>query len=100
MSHLCVTNSIVYNPRKTVDNQICKALILFSWDSYQHQLVISLNAAIQRFIPFGRSISRDLLIAKERIPNTPANGLNTDESAAIYMYTMEKHQWTHHFMSV
>ena len=49
---------------------------------------MSLDAATQKVSGLVHSLSQDLSVVKERVPKTPEDNLSTDESAAIYLYTM------------
>ncbi len=62
--------------------------ILSRLEGYQNQPLVSINTAIQKLSGLVRSISHDLSVVKERIAKVPTNNMSTDESAAIYLYTM------------
>jgi hypothetical protein len=59
-------------------------------EGYQNQPLVPVGMAIQKLSGLIRSISHDLSIVKERISKVPTNNLNTEESTAIYLYTMGK----------
>lgn len=62
--------------------------ILFRLEGYQNQPLVSINTATQKLSGLCRSISEDLSVVKERIAKVPTDNLSTEESAAIYLYTM------------
>jgi hypothetical protein len=66
---------------------LCQKLIYFSLEGYQNQTLVSLDTAIQRLNGIIPSILHALSIARKRTTTVPTDNLNTDESAAIYLYT-------------
>ncbi len=62
--------------------------ILFRLDSYQDQSITSVHMATQKLIGLIPNISADLSIAKGQGRKVPMDNMSEDESAAIYLYTM------------
>ncbi|CAF2996617.1 unnamed protein product [Rotaria socialis] len=57
-------------------------------EDYQESILVSLEVACEPIQSLFRNLPRDVWIAKNASKN-PANGLTSDESAAIHLYTME-----------
>lgn len=62
--------------------------ILLPIEGYERKPLVSLEEAIVPLIQIVRDIERKAWIAKNRAKN-PADGLTSDESAAVILYTME-----------
>ena len=57
-------------------------------EGYNRSPLVSLEIAVEPIIPFCPDVQRRVYIAKTNCTE-PADGLTCDESAAIYLYTME-----------
>ena len=66
--------------------------MLLPIDGYERQPLVSLDEAIAPLVPIIANIAGKIQIAKKRAAS-PADGLTSDESAAIILYTME---WPRH----
>jgi hypothetical protein len=55
---------------------------------YEEMPIVSLAIAVEPLIPFLPAIQSYAYVAKERCKNPPANGLTSDESASITLYSM------------
>jgi hypothetical protein len=74
----------------TVGVNFCPKLVLFRLEGYQNQPLVPISTAIQRLNGIVRSLSHDLTVVRERVSKVPIDNLSTEESAAIYLYTMGK----------
>jgi hypothetical protein len=96
MNVIDVSNTLPMNSRALLQNfedtgtpVLNDVTTLFSIIDYAQEPLLSLIEVCAPLIPFVDNILNYALIAMERTPSQPANGLTRDESASIRLYTME-----------
>ncbi|CAF1108312.1 unnamed protein product [Rotaria sp. Silwood1] len=77
-----------WNPRFIENTCDEPEVALQPLEDYQELELVSLEEAIEPIKSLFRNLPRDVWIAKNA-SKEPANGLSSDESAAIHLYTME-----------